>query len=141
MASSPPLRERPDRPPRFDVVLVEDHPDTREMMEEALEVSGLTVRSFATARDALLAIRARLPDVLLTDLNVGSTSGFDLARALRDDPATASLTIVALSGSATPEDADPRLFDTFMTKPADPLRVAEEVRRLASRRGVRAKRR
>ena len=80
------------------VLLVDDHPDTREMYALALAFLGMDVRSRAAAPEALDAIGVERPDVVVTDLHLTGMSGLDLATRLRSDSATASVPVILLTG-------------------------------------------
>ena len=118
---------RPDRPSQRQpslarartAVVIDDHASLLEVIVEMLEHHGWEVRGFQRVDEALPFIRAQLPDVVLTDINVGAMSGAALARELRLDPATANLTLVAMSGSVRPTPGMARLFDEFLFKPID----------------------
>ena len=78
------------------------------------------------------AARRWLPDVVLCDLGLPEINGYGVATALRWDPATAAIRLIAISGYA--QDADRRRarqagFDLHLTKPVE---VAEVQRVLAA---------
>lgn len=100
-------------------VVVDDHPGLREAIVDMLVHEGWTVRAFQSVEDALPYVRATLPDVVLTDINVGVLSGAALARELRIDRATAHLAIVAMSGTTDPSERMLSLFDDFLPKPVE----------------------
>ncbi|WP_145138932.1 DUF4118 domain-containing protein [Roseomonas gilardii] len=65
------------------VLLVEDQPDLRRMMEETLREAGWRVQAVADGAGALEALRTFLPDLLLTDVALpGGVSGTELGRYL-----------------------------------------------------------
>jgi PAS domain S-box-containing protein len=69
---------------------------------------------------AFLKARADLPHLILVDMHLGDMSGLELAQALRDDPVTAGIRLVALSADALPEQIDAALamgFEDYLTKP------------------------
>ncbi|MDQ3031537.1 MAG: response regulator [Myxococcota bacterium] len=116
------------RPP--EAVVVEDHDDLRTVLTQTLEHAGWNVRSFGSVMDAHLAIREALPDLVLTDMNVGELSGRALARELRLDPSTAPVVLVAMSGSVTPSPALLAMFDLFLPKPIDVETLDDSLRDL-----------
>ncbi len=71
---------------------------------------------------ALEAARAALPDVVLLDLGLPGTDGWELARGLRGDPATRAVILVAVAAHRSEAD---RLrswqagIDVYLTKPVD----------------------
>ena len=88
-----------------------------------LELFGHEVRVANTGPDGVAAARAYRPDVILCDLGLPGLSGFEVARILRDDPALAGVTLVAVSGYGEKEDHRKALesgFDKALVKPVDP---------------------
>lgn len=79
------------------VLLVEDHEDTRQMYAEFLRAS-FEVETAADAQAALVVLRRRRPDLVVTDLSLPGMDGFDLIAALRTDPALADIPAICLSG-------------------------------------------
>jgi DNA-binding response OmpR family regulator len=65
------------------ILIVEDELRLRQVIVRNLAVRGHLVREAATAADALVAIRAELPDLLLLDLNLPDRTGWDVLRELR----------------------------------------------------------
>jgi hypothetical protein len=62
------------------------------------------------------------PQLMLVDMNLGDMTGLELAQALRADPSTAGIRLVALSADALPEQIDAALamgFEDYITKPID----------------------
>jgi two-component system chemotaxis sensor kinase CheA len=85
------------RGPALEVVLAEDSPATREVLRVLLEQHGLQVRLAADGDEALARIGERLPDVLVTDINMPRLDGLALTRRLRDGAATARLPVILLT--------------------------------------------
>ncbi len=105
------------------IVVVEDNRDVAEMLKLTLEVAGHDVAVAHAGPDALAAVRAHAPHVVLCDLGLPGMSGFDVARTLKADPAAREVRVVALTGSGRPEDREASElagFDAFLMKPVDP---------------------
>lgn len=79
------------------VLIIEDDPTDRKLMGAVLKMSGHLVRERATAEEALDAITADRPDVILLDLRLTGMDGLSLTRQLKTDPGTASIPIVAVT--------------------------------------------
>jgi two-component system chemotaxis sensor kinase CheA len=79
------------------VVLAEDSLATREVLRVLLEEQGFRVRLAADGEEALARLRERLPDVLVSDVNMPRRDGLSLTRAVRADPAMAGLPVVLLT--------------------------------------------
>ncbi|RYZ03344.1 MAG: response regulator [Myxococcales bacterium] len=120
------------------VLVVDDEADAREALVALLERSGADVRSVASVADAMTALKASLPDVLISDLGMPGEDGYELIRQVRLLPADAGgrLPMLAVSGYAT--DAHRRKvitsgFQRFLEKPVAPAVLLAEVARLAGR--------
>jgi DNA-binding response OmpR family regulator len=64
------------------VLVVEDEAPLRRIIVRNLESRGYAVREAATAAEALAALRAELPDVMLLDINLPDRTGWDVLRDL-----------------------------------------------------------
>lgn len=109
-------------------VVIDDHPCLLDVIVEMLQHQGWSVRGFTSVEDALPYVRSALPDVVLTDINVGALSGAALARELRLDPATADLVIVAMTGSVEPTARMASLFDEVLLKPIELARLSDTLK-------------
>ncbi len=81
----------------LDVVLAEDSPATREVLRVLLEERGCRVRVAGDGEEALQKIRQKVPDVVVTDLNMPRRDGISLCKALRAAAETARLPVVLLT--------------------------------------------
>jgi DNA-binding NarL/FixJ family response regulator len=78
------------------VLIVDDSPGFRLAARELLSRRGYAVVGEAECRASALDAVARLrPDAVLLDVNLGADSGFDVARALRDESATLTILLVS----------------------------------------------
>ena len=114
------------------VVVVDDQDDARDLLKTVLERCGATVTTAGSAREALAAVRAGRPDVLIADIEMPEESGYDLLRQLRALPADAGgrTPAVALTAYATAHDRVLALragFQTHITKPVQPAELAAVV--------------
>lgn len=112
------------------ILLVDDNPETLEMLSFALTSDGYRVK---TAKSVLRAIEALHdgsppPALIITDLLMPQTTGWDLLKHLRDDATLRSLPIIVVSGVDAGDSL--ALADVVLPKPVDPLEVIETVRRL-----------
>jgi CheY-like chemotaxis protein len=105
------------------VAIVEDDRDTAESLGVLLELLGHEVsRAHSGARGVELVQRTR-PDVVLCDIGLPEMDGFAVARALRRDPETAGIRLVAITGYDQDEDRRQGAragFDRYLIKPVDP---------------------
>ena len=105
------------------VALVDDDDAARRMMRRVLQRLGYEVVEAGDGAAGLELVRAEQPDVLLLDLRMpGELSGFDVARALRDDESTSDVPIVVVSASThleARELVEQFDCDAFVEKPVD----------------------
>src|ERR1039458_5376748 len=80
------------------ILLVEDSKFLRLATERALARAGYEVCSAADGDEALLLARQKLPDLILLDMLLPKMSGPDVLKALKQDPATKSIAVVAMTG-------------------------------------------
>jgi PAS domain S-box-containing protein len=123
------------------VVVVDDEPDGRDVIEAALGRLGARVFTAASSRDAMDLIPREHPDVVVADIEMPVMDGYALMRWLRSlPPAEGGATpAVALTGYARAEDRRNALaagFQAHLTKPVRPEDVARTVRRLTGARPV-----
>jgi CheY-like chemotaxis protein len=95
------------------------------------------VSTAATAADAMEQIRARPPDVLISDLGMAGQDGYDLIRAVRALPPDGGgkVPAAALSAFARSEDRRRAMMSGFQTHVAKPVEAAELIALVASLAG------
>ncbi len=112
------------------ILLVEDDTAIRETIAELLSDEGYRVTSAANGAEALALLEASdAPSLILLDLMMPVMNGWELRRALHDDPRLASVPVVVISAS---RDAESRTADAaaFLAKPFDAGRLLDTVGRL-----------
>jgi CheY-like chemotaxis protein/anti-sigma regulatory factor (Ser/Thr protein kinase) len=96
-----------DRASRKVAVFVDDDPLALELVRLALEPAGWVVHTCTTAELAITLIRTHDPSVVLVDLLMPETDGFEVVDLLRSDPQTASVPLVVLTAKTlTPRDRE-----------------------------------
>ena len=103
------------------VLIVDDEPDSREMMMVMLERAGATVVTTDSASEALAMIDAVAPHVLVSDIGLPTQDGYEFIRVLRDGRSRMSrVPAVAVTAYARPEDRTRALaagFHVHVSKP------------------------
>jgi PAS domain S-box-containing protein len=111
------------------VMVIEDNVDAADSLAALLDLDGYEVMVSYAAKDGIRKAHAFKPNVLLCDVGLPDMSGYDVARAFRDDPALKDVLLVALTGYAGPEDqhrAAESGFKRHFPKPPD-LRALEDL--------------
>jgi CheY-like chemotaxis protein len=118
------------------VLVVDDDASAREAVVKILAIAGADTRAAASLAEALDALGAFRPDVLLSDVDMAHGEGFDLIRSLRALPAEKGgcMRAAALAAPAHPEDglrAVAAGYDAQLAKPVEPVALLAIVARLA----------
>lgn len=120
------------------ILLVEDDDAIREMLSRRLVLRGHAVELAADGETGLAMIRASPPEVVLLDHGLPGMTGWDVARALRADPAFATLPVIALTahaGEPSRREAMAAGCTTFLSKPVDMKALERELQAVADRAG------
>ena len=118
------------------ILVVEDEPDIREMLNFCLVRAGYDVQESGTAEDALRHLDGPLPELAIIDWMLPGMSGVDLARRIRLDDHTHELPLIMLT--ARGEESDKlKSFDSgvddYVTKPFSPKELLARIRALLRR--------
>jgi len=106
------------------ILIVEDNADTARTLAAILRHVGHQVEISPDGPSGIERARSIQPDVVLCDLGLPEMDGFEVARALRSEPATSAARLVAISGYGQEEDrrrCEEAGFDLHLTKPVDPF--------------------
>ncbi len=124
--------------PRARVLVVDDTPQIRMLLQINLSLEGHDVEEAEDGRSCLARLRqADAPpvDVLVIDALMGQMDGWATTAAIRADPALASLPVLMVTASVQAHHrarADAVGVDVFVHKPFEPADVVEAVERLAA---------
>jgi signal transduction histidine kinase len=130
-AAPPAAAPRPPQPLR--VLLVDDSLDTIQVLGWLLGAKGLHVRQAISVAQALQAVRAEVPDVIITDIGMPGQDGYDLLRLVRADARLVRVPVVAATGYVGRKEQEQMAhagFAAALSKPFDLtelLRVLERV--------------
>ncbi len=121
------------------VLVVDDDPDTREMLAAFLSRADADVVTASTAAEALREIERRTPDVLVSDIGMPEIDGYELiekVRALETECGGEMIPALALTAYAKPEDRARALeagYQVHLSKPVEPAELKRAVANLAGR--------
>src|SRR5215510_11551498 len=119
------------------VLIVEDEPDTAELIRRALaRTDELEPHVVTSGERALAAAASSPPDLVILDLNLPGMSGVEVCRAFRSRPDTAAVLIIMLTARVSEDDRIAGFdagADDYMTKPFSLRELKARVRALLRR--------
>ena len=95
------------------ILIVDDEPDVRFMMRLILETAGHRVTEARHGAIGLKSVKARQPDLVITDVMMPTMGGLEFIERLRSNPKTAAIPILIVSGNSELATA----ADTRLPKP------------------------
>ena len=87
------------------VLIVDDDPRIREVLVSFLRTLGLQCRTATDGAEALQAVAAAPPDLILLDIMMPGLDGIETCRRLKANPAWAAIPVIALTGQDNPASA------------------------------------
>lgn len=115
-------------------LVVDDSAVVRELIAVNLELEGFDVVTAGDGRTGVELAVEVLPDVITLDVMMPRLNGFETAVLLREDPRTARIPVVMVTGRAQSVDVERGAevgVDAYLTKPFEPAELVEVVTRLA----------
>ncbi len=114
------------------IVVAEDNAEQRALYVTLLTGVGYRVIEAADGSEAVAVVRRERPGLVLMDVTMPGTSGWNAVRTLKEDVETRSIPIIVVTGLASAWDRDASLAsgcDEYLAKPVPPLRLIEEVKK------------
>lgn len=108
------------------LMIVEDDPDTLEMLRATMEARGFRVTSCKSAAETLAAAAQTRVDLIISDIGMPEMDGFGMIKKLRELSGYQEIPAIALSGYASQKDAKSALaagFNAHVSKPVDPAEL------------------
>lgn len=115
------------------ILVVDDEYDCLDIIQRLLRHHGATVYSSQEGEEALQLAQAHQPHLIICDLTMAGMDGWSLLQALRSQPQTADLPVVALSahvGERHRLRAMEAGFNDYLTKPVLPRPFIQDVLRI-----------
>ncbi|HEX8771963.1 MAG TPA: response regulator [Pyrinomonadaceae bacterium] len=79
------------------ILIIEDHPLTRDIYHERLESEGYEVKSVASGDEGIVSIQHRIPDLVILDLEMPGMPGLEVCEQIRSNPRTKDIPILMLT--------------------------------------------
>jgi signal transduction histidine kinase len=114
------------------ILVIDDEPDARDILEEVLTLAGATIKTAADAAEALRILSDFTPDVIISDLAMPGEDGLSLIRKIRAraPDRVASVPAIALTAYTRTEDRVQALnagFQMHVPKPVDPTELVATI--------------
>jgi CheY-like chemotaxis protein len=120
------------------VLLVDDEPDSNEIVKMVLSARGATVFEAADGQEGLEIFRHRRPNLVLTDISMPEVDGWELLQQIRVSGDGLERTpVIALTAHAMVGDRERVLeagFDGYMSKPLSMLTLVDDLVECLSQR-------
>src|SRR5699024_10172697 len=119
------------------LLVVEDEPAVRELLDISLTAAGFRVRLASNAEQAHQQIRQQRPDLIVLDWMLPMVSGIMFANELQRHPGTSDIPVIMLTARGTEHDKIQGLeagADDYVTKPFSPRELSARIRAVLRRR-------
>jgi DNA-binding response OmpR family regulator len=115
------------------ILIADDEPNIVASLEFLMEQAGYEVRTAADGNEALAAVAAFAPDLVLLDVMMPGRSGYEVCERIKGDPATRGIRVLMLSAKGRDVEVAKGLdlgADAYVTKPFSTRDLAAKVREL-----------
>jgi two-component system cell cycle response regulator DivK len=112
------------------ILVVEDQPDNRRILRDLLGNAGYELIEAETGEEALTALEAQRPDLILMDIQLPGMDGYEATRRIRLNPELKSIPIIAVTSYALAGDEAQALAagcTAYVTKPFSPRALLAKV--------------
>lgn len=119
------------------VLVVDDDATTLEVLHTVLDLEEFDVLTASDGQSALDIATASAPDVIVLDVMMPGLDGYQVCRALKDDPRTSEIPVVLLTARDQPGDREQGIAsgcDLYLTKPFSPLTLIAHLNELQAAR-------
>jgi putative two-component system response regulator len=82
---------------QYEILLIDDKKENLELLDSFLIGNGYKIRSAINAKMAYMSINAKLPDLILLDIEMPDISGYEVCQTLKEDPKTKDIPIIFIS--------------------------------------------
>jgi two-component system, cell cycle response regulator DivK len=113
------------------ILIVEDNPRNLKLVRDVLQVKGYDTLEAGTGEEGVRIATAERPDLILMDIQLPGMNGIEALHALRGDPATAAIPVIAVTASVMQDDRKTIMaagFDAYVGKPINLREFLDSVR-------------
>ena len=120
------------------ILIVEDNEKNLKLVRDVLQYKGYQTIEATTGEEGVRLAKARIPDLVLMDIQLPGMDGITALGALRADPATRAIPVIAVTASAMTHDRKKIMaagFDGYQSKPIKVKEFMDAVREMLDQRG------
>ncbi|MDK9706677.1 MAG: response regulator [Desulforhopalus sp.] len=114
----------------YSILYIEDNPANRQLVQLILEQKSYLALSLAErGGEGIAMAKHSPPDLVLLDISLPDMSGYAVLTALRTDPATEKIPVIAISGDFPPQIPPniQHMFDKYLPKPIEILPLYQAI--------------
>ncbi len=115
------------------VLVVDDVPVLREILDINLSLAGFKVKRAATLDEAREVLQADLPDLILLNVRLAGEDGVAFCQEVKSNPRFSQVKVVFLSAQVQYQDIERGLkagADDYLTKPFDPVELGQRLQKI-----------
>lgn len=117
----------------WDVLIVDDEPDSLDVAGTLLEMVGVNVLTANNGKEGLQQAKTHRPKFIISDLSMAEMSGWEMLKHLKEDLTTRDIPVIALTAHAMRGDRERAVaagFNNYLSKPLCPETFINDLLRL-----------
>ena len=121
------------------LLIADDEPGIRSLVRMTLETDEYEITEAGDGEEAVELAREFQPDVILLDVMMPKLTGFEVCKALKEDPATTEIVIVMLTAKAQDGDrseGEAAGANDYFTKPFSPVALLRKLDEIFEKKGI-----
>lgn len=120
------------------ILIIEDNEKNRRLARDVLQFKGYRTIESETAEEGIRLAREQKPALILMDFHLPGMNGIEAFKVLREDGATNTIPVLAVTASAMTEDRQRIIaagFDGLQTKPINVMEFLDAVAKIVAKSG------
>ena len=121
------------------ILIVEDNEKNLKLVRDVLQFKGYQTIEAGTGEDGVRLAKARIPDLVLMDIQLPGMDGITALGELRADPTTRAIPVIAVTASAMTHDRKKIMaagFDGYQSKPIKVKELMDAIREMLDQRSA-----